>query len=81
MLAVTITSNLHLAAAPGNVEMPSETTGLDRDSVANVSQIVTIDKAVLSDWVGRVGPATLRLINVGMGLALDLPISSQKGSY
>ena len=77
VLAVAITSNLRLVAAPGNVELPSETTGLDRDSVANVSQIVTIDKAVLSDWVGRVDPATMRLIDAGMGLALDLPTSSQ----
>lgn len=77
VMAVAITSNLRLAAAPGNVEISSETSGLDRDSVANVSQIVTLDKALLSDWVGRVDPATMRLIDVGMGLALDLPISSQ----
>ena len=77
VMAVAITSNLRLAAAPGNVELSSETSGLDRDSVANVSQIVTIDKALLSDWVGRVDPDTMRLIDVGMGLALDLPISSQ----
>lgn len=76
VLAVAITSNLRLAAAPGNVELPSQTSGLDRDSVANVSQIVTIDKAVLSDWVGRIDPATMRLIDAGMGLALDLPTSS-----
>lgn len=75
VMAVAITSNLRLAAAPGNVELSPETSGLDRDSVANVSQIVTIDKALLSDWVGRVDPATMRLIDVGMGLALDLPIS------
>ena len=56
--------------------MPSDATGLDRDSVANVSQIVTVDKALLSDWVGRIEPATMRLIDAGMGLALDLPTSS-----
>ncbi len=77
VLAVAITSNLRLADAPGNVELPSETSGLDRDSVANVSQIVTIDKARLSDWVGRVDTATMRLIEAGMGLALDLPVSSR----
>ena len=77
VLAVAITSNLRLAHAPGNVELPSESAGLDRDSVANVSQIVTIDKGLLSDWVGRVDPATMRLIEAGMGLALDLPASSQ----
>lgn len=76
VVAVAITSNLRLAAAPGNVELPSDATGLDRDSVANVSQIVTVDKALLSDWVGRIDPATMRLIDAGMGLALDLPTSS-----
>ena len=77
VLAVAITSNLRLADAPGNVELPSEATGLERDSVANVSQIVTIDKAMLTDWVGRVDLATMRLIEAGMGLALDLSLSSQ----
>ena len=77
MLAMAITSNLRLADAPGNVELPSETTGLDRDSVANVSQIVTIDKDLLTDWVGRVDLATMRLIEAGMGLALDLPLPSR----
>ena len=77
VLAVAITSNLRLADAPGNVELPSEASGLDRDSVANVSQIVTIDKAMLTDWVGRVDLATMRLIEAGMGLALDLSLSSQ----
>ena len=77
VLAVAITSNLRLADAPGNVELPSETSGLDRDSVANVSQIVTIDKAMLNDWVGRVDLATMRLIEAGMGLALDLPFESR----
>lgn len=77
VLAVAITSNLRLADAPGNVELPSESTGLDRDSVANVSQIVTIDKVLLSDWAGRVDASTMRLIDAGMSLALDLPTSSQ----
>ena len=77
VVAVAITSNLRLAAAPGNVELSSKTTGLDRDSVANVSQIVTVDKTMLSDWVGRIDPATMRLIDACMGLALDLPTSSQ----
>ena len=73
VLAVAVTSNLRLADAPGNVELPAEASGLDRDSVANVSQIVTIGKAALADWAGTVDPATMRLIEAGMALALDLP--------
>lgn len=76
VLAVAITSNLRLADAPGNVELASEATGLDRDSVVNVSQIVTVDKAALSDWVGSIDPATMRMIDAGIALALDLPVSN-----
>ena len=73
VLAVAVTSNLRLAGAPGNVELAAAASGLDRDSVINVSQIVTIDKSALSDWAGTVGPATMRRIEAGMALALDLP--------
>ena len=72
VLAVAITSNLRLADAPGNVELAAEESGLDRDSVVNVSQIVTIDKSALSDWKGQVDPATMRRIEAGLSLALDL---------
>ena len=73
VLAVAITSNLRLADAPGNVELAAEESGLDRDSVVNVSQIVTIDKSALSDWTGQAEPATMRLVNAGLSLALDVP--------
>lgn len=73
VLAVAITSNLRLAEAPGNVELAAEESGLDRDSVVNVSQIVTIDKSALSEWRGHVEPATMRRIEAGLSLALDLP--------
>ena len=42
-------------------------------SVVNVSQIVTINKSALSDWAGRVDTATMRRIEAGLSLALDLP--------
>ncbi len=73
VLAAAITSNLRLADAPGNVELAADESGLDRDSVVNVSQIVTIDKAALSGWAGRVDAATMRRIEAGLALALDLP--------
>ena len=73
VIAVAITSNLRLADAPGNVELAAEESGLDRDAVVNVSQTVTIDKSALPDWAGTVGPATMRRIEAGMALALDLP--------
>lgn len=72
VLAVAITSNLRLADAPGNVALRADESGLDRDSVVNVSQIVTIDKSALSDRAGQAEPATMRRIEAGLSLVLDL---------
>jgi mRNA interferase MazF len=52
VIVVIITSNIELANAPGNVLLPRESTGLPRDSVANVSQIFTVDKAFLTERIG-----------------------------
>ncbi|MBC2718211.1 MAG: type II toxin-antitoxin system PemK/MazF family toxin [Desulfobacteraceae bacterium] len=52
IIAVALTGNLRLGKAPGNVFLPSEHTDLPNDSVANVSQVVTIDKAYLDECVG-----------------------------
>ncbi len=51
VIVVIITSNIQLAQAPGNVLLPHEATGLPRDSVANVSQIFTVDKTFLVERV------------------------------
>ena len=47
VIAVVITANLRLADAPGNVRLVASETGLPKDSVANVSQIITVDKTFL----------------------------------
>lgn len=52
VIIVIITSNIQLAEAPGNVLLPQEITGLSKDSVANVSQILTVDKAFLVECIG-----------------------------
>lgn len=52
VIVVIITSNIQLAEAPGNVLLPKEATGLPRDSVANVSQILTVDKKFLVECIG-----------------------------
>src|SRR6478672_10573008 len=52
VIVVIITSNIQLAEAPGNVLLPSEVSGLPKDSVANVSQIFTIDKTFLVERIG-----------------------------
>jgi mRNA interferase MazF len=70
VVVVPLTSNLRWAAAPGNVLIPADRTGLPKDSVANVSQIVTVDRAVLSDRVGHLSEADLELVLAGIDLVL-----------
>lgn len=70
--AVVITSNLRLAAAPGNVLLAGEASGLGRDSVVNVSQLVTLNKIELSQSVGRLDAATMHMVEQGIALVLDL---------
>lgn len=70
VVVVPLTSNLRWAAAPGNVLLSRRETSLAKDSVANASQIVTIDRAILSERVGRVAKASLRLILEGIDIVL-----------
>jgi mRNA interferase MazF len=72
VVAVVITSNLRLAAAPGNLLLPAAESGLPKDSVVNVSQIVTLDKQTLDELIGHVSARTLTLIESGIRLVLDL---------
>jgi mRNA interferase MazF len=70
VVCVPLTSNLKWAGAPGNVALSARTTGLPKDSVANVSQIVTLDKSLLEDYVGRIRRAKLDLILSGIDVVL-----------
>jgi len=72
IIAVVLTSNLRLLDAPGNVLLPARVSGLRKDSVANVSQVVTIDRNVLVTRAGRVDSAAMRNIDRGLRLALSL---------
>lgn len=72
VIAVTITSNLRLAEAPGNVLLPHGRTGLPRDSVANVSQVLTLDKGVLDERVGTIPARLLEQVENGLRLVFDL---------
>ncbi len=69
---VAVTSNLRLADAPGNVLLPDGTGGLDEDSVANVSQVVTLDKAWLTERIGSLDHALSSRVDDGLRRALDL---------
>lgn len=72
VMAVAITSNLRLAQAPGNVLLPAKNTGLSRDSVANVSQVITVDKSFLTEKVGKLKPQHLESVDNGLRLAMSL---------
>jgi mRNA interferase MazF len=72
IIAVVLTSNLRLAEAPGNVLMPASDTGLPRDSVANVSQVITIDKSFLTKKCGKLPIQLIRSVDDGLRLALSL---------
>ena len=65
-VCVPLTSNLRWADAPGNMVMTARVTGLPKDSVANGSQVVTLDKTVLTDRVGKLPRAKLELILAGI---------------
>ncbi|MCY4665630.1 MAG: type II toxin-antitoxin system PemK/MazF family toxin [Acidimicrobiaceae bacterium] len=72
VIGVAVSSNIDLAESPGNVELVGAYTGLRQDSVANVTQVLTIDKARLDDRVGGVDAATMRRVEAGLRLVLEL---------
>jgi mRNA interferase MazF len=69
-VVVPLTSNLRLGAAPGNVALAAARTGLPKDSVANVSQILTVDRSLLTERVGRLTANDLQLVLAGIDLVL-----------
>lgn len=69
-ICVPLTSNLDWADAPGNVLLTREMTGLSKDSVANVSQIVTVDRKTLVEQVGKIPEAKMDLILRGIDIVL-----------
>jgi mRNA interferase MazF len=72
VIAVVITSNTKLAQAPGNVFLPQKLTGLSKDSVANISQVVTVDKSFLTERVGTLPPNIFEQVEKGLRLVLRL---------
>ena len=72
VLAAILTSNTRLATMPGNVFVPGEATGLPRDSVVNVTALVTLDKADLTEQVGSVAVGVMNEVDRGLRRALAL---------
>ena len=70
VVCVPLTSNLRWADAPGNVSLSPRLTGLPKDSVANVSQIVAIDRDLLTECMGKISRPKLDLILSGIDVVL-----------
>ena len=70
VICVPLTSNLKWALAPGNVGLSSRATGLPKDSVANVSQIVSLDKSLLTQRVSKLSRSKIDLLFSGIDLVL-----------
>jgi mRNA interferase MazF len=72
VIVAVLTRNLRLAEAPGNVLLPASTTGLPRDSVVNISQLLTLDRSFLTDEVGKLQGKLMAQVDGGLRLVFDL---------
>jgi mRNA interferase MazF len=70
VICVPLTSNLQWVEAPGNVMLPAKATGLPKDSVANTSQLISLDRALLTEEVGKLSKRQLDLILSGIDIVL-----------
>jgi mRNA interferase MazF len=70
VVCVPLTSNLRWADAPGNQLLAARLTGLPKDSVANASQLLTLDKALLTERVGKLSRAKVELLLSGIDIVL-----------
>ena len=72
VIVIIITSNLELANAPGNVLLLGNATGLPKNSVANVSQIFTVDKTFLTERIGSLPASSQEEVDEGLRTILYL---------
>lgn len=72
VICVVVTSNVRLADAPGNVLLSKSDSNLPRESVVNVSQLITLDKAFLTECVGTINKMLVKKVENGLKLVMDL---------
>ena len=71
-IVAVLTTNLELGDAPGNVLLPAGSTGLARDSVVNVSQLMTLHRTFLGEHAGTLTPRLQSAVDEGLRLVLQL---------
>lgn len=72
VIVAVVTSNLALAEAPGNVRIGKAESGLSKASVINVSQVLTIDRSLLTARVRALSVSAMQRVDAGLKLALGL---------
>jgi mRNA interferase MazF len=72
VIVAVVSSNLRRSEAPGNVLLPARLTGLPRDSVVNVSQLLTLDRAFVTEHVGTLPAKLQESVDAGLRLVLEL---------
>lgn len=72
VVVAVVTSNVFLSRAPGNFVLTRRQSGLPRDSVVNVSQLLTLDRSYLTERVGRLRPTQIETLDDGLRLVLSL---------
>jgi mRNA interferase MazF len=72
VIVAVVTSNLALADAPGNVRLNKTESGLSKPSVVNVSQVLTIDRSILTDRVKALSGAVVQRVNEGLRLVIGV---------
>lgn len=72
VIVAVVTSNLSLAAAPGNVRVAKSDSGLTKPSVINISQLLTVDRSLLTERIKRLPPPVVQDLNDGLRLVLEL---------
>ncbi len=72
VVCAVITSNIHLAGAPGNLRISTRESGLPKPSVVNVSQLVTLDRSFLTERVQTLSAQTMARIDEGLRLVIGI---------
>jgi mRNA interferase MazF len=72
VICIVLTSNIRLAQAPGNILLQIKESNLLKNSVINVSQIITLDKSFLSECAGSVSEKTMTKVEMGIKLVLGI---------